>query len=217
MADATAPARTPVGMQYEDLRHQSETAIIGMWLFLATEVLFFGALLFAYTIYRLWYPDGFVAAVRQANLLIGTVNTVLLLTSSFTLTAGLGFAQAGDIKRLVRAALATMVLGLGFVGLKAIEYAEDFREHLVPGADFALSDHDGARIFYLFYYTATGIHLVHLAIGIGLVGYIVRRARRGDFSSAYHTPVEVVGLYWSFVDIVWLFLYPLIYLVGRGG
>jgi cytochrome c oxidase subunit 3 len=212
-----ADTHAPVGMQYADLRHQSDTAIIGMWLFLATEILFFGALLFAYMVYRLWYPAGFVAAVRHANVLIGTVNTAVLLTSSFTLTAGLHHAQAGDMRRLVRAAIATMALGLGFMGLKAVEYAEDFREHLVPGRDFALAGNDGARIFYLFYYTATGVHLVHLAIGIGLVAYLVRRARRGDFSAAYHTPVEVVGLYWSFVDIVWLFLYPLIYLVGRGG
>jgi cytochrome c oxidase subunit III len=168
-------------------------------------------------IYRGWYPDGFIEATRHANMLIGTVNTAVLLTSSFTLTAGLIYAKAGDMRRLVHACYATVALGVMFMGLKAVEYVEDFREHLVPGANFALADHDGARIFYLFYYTATGVHLVHLAIGIGLVLYIARRARRGDFSGRYHTPVEVVGLYWSFVDIVWLFLYPLIYLVGRGG
>ncbi|HEV2673242.1 MAG TPA: cytochrome c oxidase subunit 3 [Aliidongia sp.] len=206
-----------VGMQYEDLRHQSDTALVGMWLFLATEILFFGALLFAYMVYRLWYPAGFVAAVRHANVLIGTINTAILLTSSFTLTAGLLLARVGDMRRLVWACLATMALGLAFIGLKAVEYVEDFHEHLVPGAGFALAETPGAQIFYLFYYSATGIHLVHLAIGIGLVAYIVRRTRRGDFSARYHTPAEVVGLYWSFVDIVWLFLYPLIYLVGRGG
>jgi cytochrome c oxidase subunit 3 len=212
-----AEIHAPVGMQYEDLRHQSDTALIGMWLFLATEILFFGALLFTYMIYRLWYPDGFIEAVRHADMLIGTVNTAVLLTSSFTLTAGLIHAKAGDMRRLVHACYATVALGLIFMSLKAIEYVVDFREHLVPDANFALADHDGARIFYLFYYTATGVHLVHLAIGIGLVLYIARRARRGDFSGRYHTPVEVVGLYWSFVDLVWLFLYPLIYLVGRGG
>jgi len=210
-------AETQVGMQYEDLRHQSDTALIGMWLFLATEILFFGALLFTYMIYRLWYPDGFIAAVRHANILIGTLNTAVLLTSSFTLTAGLLYAKAGDMRRLIYSCVATIGLGLLFMALKALEYAEDFRERLVPGTNFALADHDGARIFYLFYYTATGVHLVHLAIGIGLVLYIARRARRGDFTAQAHTPVEVVGLYWSFVDIVWLFLYPLIYLVGRGG
>jgi cytochrome c oxidase subunit III len=212
-----AETDAPVGMQYEDLRHQSDTALIGMWLFLATEVLFFGALLFTYMIYRQWYPAGFVEAVRHANVVIGTINTAVLLASSFTLTAGLLCAQAGDMRRLIRAALATIALGFVFMGLKAVEYVEDFHEHLVPGTNFALAGQPGARIFYLFYYTATGVHLVHLAIGIGLVGYIIRRARRGDFSAGYHTPVEVVGLYWSFVDIVWLLLYPLIYLVGRGG
>lgn len=210
-------AEPHVGMQYEDLRHQSDTAILGMWLFLATEILFFGALLFVYMIYRLWYPDGFAASVRHANMLIGTINTAVLLTSSFTLTAGLLHARAGDMRRLIYACFATIGLGLMFMGLKAVEYAEDFHEHLVPGTNFALAEYDGAHIFYLFYYTATGVHLVHLAIGIGLVLSIVRRARRGDFSRHYHTPVEAVGLYWSFVDIVWLFLYPLIYLVGRGG
>lgn len=211
MADAAAR----IGMQYASLRDQSETAIAGMWLFLATEILFFGALLFAYMVYRMWYPAGFAEAVRHANLLIGSINTVILMTSSFTFTAGLIHAQAGDTRRLVRACVLTMALGLVFMGLKAVEYAQDFREHLVPGAGFALAGHKGAEIFYVFYYVATGLHLVHLTIGIGLVLYILRRARRSDFSASYHTPVEIVGLYWSFVDIVWLFLFPLIYLVGR--
>ena len=208
----------PVGMQYGDRRHQAETAIAGMWLFLATEVLFFGALLFAWMIYRAWHPSGFAEAACRTDITIGTINTILLLTSSFTFTAGLLAAEAGNMKGFVRGAGAAIGLGLGFIGLKAVEYHNDFTEHLVPGAGFAIAgpDRHGAELFYLFYYTATGVHLAHLAIGIGLVAYLLGRARLGTIGRGRTSPIEVVGLYWSFVDIVWLLLYPLIYLGGRG-
>ena len=208
-------AETHVGMQYADRRHQTLTAIAGMWLFLATEVLFFGALLFTYMIYRSWYPAGFAAAVRRTDVTIGTINTILLLTSSFTFAAGLLAVEAGNVRGFRRWAGGTMALGLGFIGLKAIEYAKDFAEHLVPGAAMAIggADRPGAQLFYLFYYTATGVHLAHLTIGIGLVAWLLHKVRPGRNAA---TAVEVVGLYWSFVDIVWLILYPLIYLVGRG-
>ncbi len=205
-------------MQYADRRHQADTAVIGMWLFLATEVLFFGALLFTYMIYRGWYPEGFALAISRTEVTIGTINTILLLTSSFAFTAGLVAAEAGSLKGCAWGCIAAMALGLGFMGLKAIEYAKDFQEHLVPGTGFAIdgSALHGAELFYIFYYTATGIHLAHLTIGIGLVAWLLRAIRRGAITPQHLTSVEVVGLYWSFVDIVWLVLYPLIYLVGRG-
>ncbi len=203
--------------QYSDAAHQAETALSGMWLFLAQEILFFGALLFAWVYCQGQHPAGFHVATRHANLLIGSVNTAVLLTSSFSYAAGSRFMETGDTRRLVQACLATAALGVAFLLLKGIEWHEDFAEGLVPGAGFALTgpDSGGAQIFYSFYYVATVVHALHMVIGIALLLWIVRRARRGDFTREWNTPVEVVGLYWSFVDIVWLTLYPLIYLAAR--
>ena len=203
--------------QYTDAAHQSETAMSGMWLFLAQEVLFFGALIFTWVYCQYQHPAGFHLATRHANLLIGTTNTAVLLTSSLTYAAANRFIEAGQTRRLIQACLATMALGAAFLVLKGLEWREDFNEGLVPGQGFALhgADGGGAQIFFSFYYVATVVHAIHMVIGIGLVLWITLRARRGDFSREWSTPVEVVGLYWSFVDIVWLTLYPLIYLAAR--
>ena len=206
-----------VEFQYTDAAHQAETAMSGMWLFLAQEILFFGVLVFTWVYCQYQHPAGFRLASQHANLLIGTANTAILLTSSLTYAAATRFVEAGQIKRLIQACLATMGLGAAFLILKALEWREDFKDGLVPGQGFALhgADSGGAQIFYSFYYVATVVHAIHMVIGIGLVLWIVLRARRGDFSPGWSTPVEVVGLYWSFVDIVWLTLYPLIYLAAR--
>jgi len=144
----------------------------------------------------------------------------VLVTSSFVYALGLLFIREGNIRGLIRCCVVTLVLGLIFLGLKfAVEWPEDFSHHLFPTApNFKISgpSEGGARLFFIFYFTGTALHGVHMVVGIGLMLWVIRRARRGEFSPSYLTPVTVVGLYWSFVDIVWLTLYPLIYLIGRG-
>lgn len=205
--------------QYESPSHQAETAVAGMWLFLATEVLFFGGLLLAWIYARHWNPQGFDAGGRETTLWIGTLNTVILVTSSFSYALGLAYIRLGHTRRLIQCCLFTMVLGVAFLALKfGVEWPGDFAHHLFPAApDFKIigPDRGGAQLFFVFYFISTGLHGVHMIVGVALLGWVIVRARRGEFSPLYHTPVHAVGLYWSFVDIVWLTLYPLIYLVGR--
>jgi cytochrome c oxidase subunit 3 len=215
MSEEVAPH---VHFQYSDARHQADSAIAGMWLFLATEVLFFGGLILAWVVSRHWQQAGFDAGARESVLWIGTTNLLLLLTSSFVYSTGLAFIEVGNVRWLIRCCAVTGLLGVAFLALKLLEWHIDLKEHLFPAGDFKLHGDDagGARMFWTFYFIATGLHALHMLVGIGLVGWIAWRARRLDYSAEWHTPVEVVGLYWSFVDIVWIVLYPLIYLVGRG-
>jgi cytochrome c oxidase subunit III len=201
------------------MRQQADTAALGIWVFLATEVLFFSGMLLAYTVLRHAYPEGFAEAGRDTKIVIGSVNTAVLLTSSATIAWAVHTAKLGHRKLLTILLVATAALGLVFVGLKGIEYAQEYAEHLVPGLDFSSdSPHAHAiELFYFLYFALTGIHAVHLSIGIVIVGIMAWRASRGAFGPAYYTPVEITGLYWHFVDLVWIFLYPLIYLNGRSG
>ena len=205
--------------QYEDLEHQSEAALDGMWLFLAQEVLFFGGLFFAWLLNRHFHPLGYHRAAQQTDLLIGSVNTMLLITSSAAYTTGLRFIQAGDQKRLFQCCYITAMLGSTFLVLKGLEWKEDLDKHMNPGLYFGLSGPDagGAQLFWVFYWVATVLHAVHMAVGLALVAWLMHHTRKGAYSAEWHTPVEVIGIYWSFVDVVWLVLYPLIYLVGRPG
>jgi len=211
-------ASLPHEFQYSSASHQEQSAIAGMWLFLATEVLFFGALFLAWIYARHFDQAGFDAGAQQTNLVIGTANTVILITSSFVYSAGVMFIEAGNGRRLIQCCTAAALLGLSFLILKfGIEWRDDFAKDLFPGPGFAIQGSlaGGARLFFVFYFFATAIHGLHMVIGIALVAWIILRARNQDFSAQYYTPVVVVGLYWSFVDMVWLILYPLIYLVGR--
>jgi cytochrome c oxidase subunit 3 len=214
MSEEIAPH---VHFQYSTARHQADTAISGMWLFLATEVLFFGGLILVWTVSRHWQPAGFDAGGRQTVIAIGTINLALLLCSSFIYTTGQVCIEAGQSRLLERCCWATAAIGVAFLALKIFEWHIDLTEHLFPAGRFAIggANDGGARMFWTFYFIATGLHAVHMIVGIALVAWIAHRARRGEFSAAWYTPVEVVGLYWSFVDIVWIVLYPLIYLVGR--
>lgn len=184
-------------------RREADTDLIGMWLFLATEVLFFGALFFVYLTYHGLYPAAIEAGARRTDLTFGTINSVVLVTSSLLMSIGIGWPL-----RTRRAFAGAGLLGVAFLVVKGLEYANDFKEHLFPGADFAAatSDPGPEKIFFIFYFIATALHAVHMLIGLGLIGAVLR----GKAS-----PV-IVGLYWSFVDIVWICLYPLLYLVGRG-
>jgi cytochrome c oxidase subunit 3 len=205
--------------QYASARHQARTAISGMWAFLASEVLFFGVLFLSWIFCRHGNPAGFDAGARQTQLGIGTLNTVILITSSAVYTAGAAFIEAGNTRRLIQCCAIAWVLGLAFMVLKfGIEWHDDFAKHLFPGPGFAItgSARAGAQLFFVFYFVATALHGLHMLAGLGLVGWIIWRAGRGEFSAEYSTPVAVAGLYWSFVDLVWIVLYPLIYLVGRG-
>lgn len=215
MADTTATHE----FQYSSAEHQADTAISGMWLFLATEVLFFGALFLSWIYSRHWNQAGFDAGAHQTSLVIGTTNTVILLTSSFVYSVGLAFIRAGNSRRLVQCCVLAWLLGAAFLILKfGVEWPDDIEKGLFPGPGFAIGEplSGGAKLFFVFYFFGTALHGLHMLAGLGVVAWIIQRARRGDFSPGFHTPVTVVGLYWSFVDIVWIVLYPLIYLIGRG-
>ena len=203
--------------QFDDAEQQHEASWLGMWVFLATEVMFFGGMFLGYTIYRSTYPAAFADASNHLDIWLGTINTAVLIGSSFTMALAVRSAQLGARKPLVLFLILTLVLGAVFLGIKFTEYYAKFEEHLVPGSTFEYADPlaHAAEIFFSFYFAMTGMHALHMIIGLGLLTVLIVKAGRGRFSTLYHTPVELVGLYWHFVDIVWIFLFPLLYLVGR--
>ena len=186
-----------------------------MWTFLATEVMFFGGLFMGYIVYRHEYPHAFAVASKHTNLLYGTINTAILLTSSLWMALGVSAASEGNKKLLVWYLRLTILFAMGFLCVKALEYREDFHEHLIPGRNFAVPEAPKSAIFFYLYWAMTGLHAIHVMVGMGVLTVITRMAARGRFSKDYYNPVEVGGLYWHFVDIVWIFLYPLLYLVDR--
>lgn len=197
---------------------QFEAAKLGMWLFLATEVLFFGGMFAGYTVYRTLHPDAFAQGSSHLDLVLGTVNTAVLLLSSLSMALAVHAAQTNG-KRLAQFIGATALLGIVFLGIKAVEYRHKFHDHLVPGEDFGTGTHaetllPSTELFFSFYFAMTGMHALHMVIGLGLLAWIGIGASRGRFSKEYYTPVEMIGLYWHFVDIVWVFLFPFLYLIG---
>jgi cytochrome c oxidase subunit 3 len=203
--------------QFADMRQQSEVAQLGMWVFLSTEVLFFGGLFLLYYAYRYGDPAAFAEASRHTDIAIGTINTAVLLTSSFAVAWAVA-ATRENATRLAAVLLGgAAMLGLVFLGLKAFEYLEEYREHLVPALNFSGGQPGGVELFFIFYFVATGLHAIHLIIGIVALSIMAWRLERGDFSPRYHNPLTVTGLYWHFVDAVWVFLFALIYLPGRSG
>jgi len=219
MAESVADTSVPAPeVQYANLAHQGETAELGIWAFLINETIFFGALIFAYYFYRLTYPHEFAAAAKDTVLWCGTLNLVILVTSSLTIVLGINAAARDARRDMVRWLVITCALGFAFLCVKGFEYYLDFMSHSVPVVDYEVKPGEGSagELFWVFYWVATGLHAFHLITGIGLVLYMLLwRIRRREITSAYYTPLEVVGIYWSFVDVVWLFLYPCIYLVGR--
>jgi cytochrome c oxidase subunit 3 len=205
--------------QFDDAEQQREAASLGMWVFLVTEIMFFGGMFTAYSVYRLFFPGAFGHASHELDVVLGTTNTAVLIASSFTMALSVHAAQVGRQRRLVWALLATMLLGSAFLGIKLTEYAHKFHEGFVPGPRFHWPGPEApqAQLFFSLYFAMTGFHALHMVIGIGLLAWLVLAARRGRFGAAYNTPVENVGLYWHFVDIVWIFLFPLLYLIGRHG
>lgn len=219
MSDTLAPhAHHPaLAHHFEDLGQQREAATLGMWVFLVTEVLFFGGLFATYSVYRSWYPQAFAAASHEMVVWAGTLNTVVLITSSLTMALAVHAAQLGERRLVLLLLAATMVLGAAFLGVKAFEYYTEFREHHLPGGGFEFEPKYAreAQLFFSLYFLMTGLHAVHMIIGLGLMAVMFVWTWRGIVTREYYSPIEVSGLYWHFVDIVWIFLFPLLYLIGR--
>jgi cytochrome c oxidase subunit 3 len=210
---------TRLAEQFVDLRQQHDVAELGIWVFLATEVLFFGGLILAYCVYRSTYSAGFAEAAQHTKIIIGTTNTAILLTSSFLVAWAVTMTKLREVRFAALLLWGAALLGLVFIALKGVEYTLEYREHLLPGLgfEFAGSHAHATHLFFSFYLVATGLHAVHVAVGIGVLIVIGWRARQHAYSDDYHSPVTVAGLYWHFVDLVWVFLFALIYLPGRSG
>lgn len=203
---------------FEQPEQQFESATLGMWAFLVTEVMFFGGLFAAYTIYRAMYPDAFASTSQYMQVIVGAVNTAVLICSSLTMVLAVRAGQLGDRKGIILFLIATMILGAVFLGVKAYEYHHKWEEHLVPGFNWHYEMPQyahNAQILFFLYFVMTGMHAIHMIIGEGLLLTMVIMAARRRFSTRYYTPIEIVGLYWHFVDIVWIFLFPLLYLIGK--
>jgi cytochrome c oxidase subunit 3 len=215
---------------FENMEQQREAGTLGMWIFLVTEIMFFGGMFLAYTLYRNLFPAAFASASNHLDIKLGAVNTGVLILSSFTMAMAVYFTQIGKRRPQVLCLVLTLVLGLTFLGIKAVEYHEKYTDRLIPGklipgAEFGPDPHklhllEGAtmkqvEMFYYIYFAMTGMHALHMIIGAGLLLYLIIFSLRGRFDPEYHSPVEVIGLYWHFVDIVWIFLFPLLYLLGR--
>lgn len=211
-------APSPLAHQFDDLEQQHEADEFGMWLFLCTEVMFFGGLFLAYTIYRTQDEATFAAASRELDLLWGTVNTVVLLTSSLTMALAVHAAKSLRRTQLVAFLAATMFLGSAFIGIKGVEYHHKYDHALMPILGLPFEWHGSspghAEMFFDLYFLMTGVHALHMLIGLGILSVLLSKAGRGGLLGEYSAPVHITGLYWHFVDIVWVFLFPLLYLIG---
>lgn len=206
--------------QFISAAQQREVATLGMWIFLITEIMFFGGLFLAYTIYRSSYPNAFAQASSSINVYWGALNTVVLLTSSFTMVMAVRGAQLGKRMTTFWFLAATLLLGLVFLGIKAIEWTDKFHEHHVPGPTFHLEGlppglQGQAQLFFTLYFAMTGLHALHMVVGAGIVIMMMVWTYKGRFTAEYMTPIDITGLYWHFVDIIWIFLFPLLYLIDR--
>jgi cytochrome c oxidase subunit 3 len=224
---------------FENMEQQREAGALGMWVFLVTELMFFGGMFLAYTLYRTQYPADFASASNHLDLTLGAVNTVVLILSSFTMALAVYSSQIGKRRNLIVCLVLTILLGATFLGIKAVEYKDKYEDRLIPGQlipgrPFSpeVQEHGtpydkhklhllpGATVkhvemFYWIYFAMTGMHALHMIIGIGVLSVILFFSWRGRYGPEYHNPVEITGLYWHFVDIVWIFLFPLLYLLGR--
>jgi cytochrome c oxidase subunit 3 len=202
---------------FADSEQQFDSAVLGTWIFLVTEIMFFGGLFMAYILYRSWYPEAFVAGSHHLDIRLGAFNTVVLIGSSLTVVLSVRAAQQGRQRALLGWLLATIALGFVFLGVKAVEYYAKWEHHLVPGPNFHWDGPhaENVELFFSVYFAMTGLHALHMIIGAGLFTWLVIQTVRGRYSSSYYTPVECTGLYWHFVDLVWIYLFPLLYLIGR--
>ena len=202
---------------FADMEQQREASEMGMWVFLITEIMFFGGMFLAYMVYRYLYYPAWVAGSEHMDFWWGTINTVVLICSSLTMALAVRSAQVGQRKMLVMLLIVTMLLGCVFLGIKAVEYHGHWVEHQFPGASFHFEgpDPQHVELFFSLYWAMTGFHALHMLIGVALVGFIAFLGWHGRYGPDYYNPVENTGLYWHFVDIVWIYLYPLLYLISH--
>lgn len=201
---------------FADAEQQKDTATFGMWLFMVQEVMFFAALFGAYAVYRYLYPEAFALGSAQLDIKLGAINTIILLLSSFTIVLAVRSAEMGKRGGTMLWLVGTMVFGGAFLVIKYFEYAAKFDHHLVPGAHF-MFDHalaNQVEIFFGFYFAMTGMHAIHMIVGFGVALWVLKLVANGKVRPKRYALVENFGLYWHFVDIVWIFLFPLLYLVG---
>jgi cytochrome c oxidase subunit 3 len=214
------PPAPAVRHHFESAAQQKDASTVGMWVFLITEIMFFGGLFLAYFAYRQAYPAAFASASNKTNLLIGAFNTTVLICSSLTMAMAVRSAATGKKTLIVLFLILTLILGGAFLGVKAYEYHDKWVHHEVPGPNFdceGCTDAGHASLFFSLYFGMTGLHATHMLVGFIILLYLIAKAARGAYSPAWHTPVEMFGLYWHFVDIVWIFLFPLLYLIDRSG
>ena len=212
---------------FPDLASQKDASTLGMWAFLAQEVLFFGAFFMVYTLHRNLYYPVFEACSHHLDWKLGAANTAVLICSSLTMALAVHAAALGRRRAIVGWLVATIVLGSVFLGVKVVEYHDKWEDQLIPGLRWGSAEHvgaelklagadiDHAQLYFSLYFGLTGLHALHMIIGIPILAWIAWRANRGEFTPEYNTPVELTGLYWHFVDIVWIFLFPLLYLIGH--
>jgi cytochrome c oxidase subunit 3 len=219
MSDTHPAADKALAHHFEDIGQQRESVALGIWVFLVTEIMFFGGLFTAYTLYRASYPQAFAQASHHLDVVLGAVNTAVLIGSSLTMVLAVHAAAHRRKAATTGWILATALLGSVFLGIKAVEYSHKFHDHLVPGAAFRFDGPHAAQaqLFFSIYFAMTGIHALHMVIGIAILLLMAVRAARGRYTQGWHDPVEVIGLYWHFVDIIWIFLFPLLYLLDRHG
>ena len=234
MSDSPAAVQEHHGLHNPGLLHhfateeqQRDASNLGMWIFLATEIMFFGGLFCAYLIYRRWYFGDFGAASKSIDATLGATNTAVLICSSLTVVLAIWAAQTARRGLLLLMLVLTMIFGVAFLGIKGVEYKQKFDEHHVPGSTFSFdrvpipghldqyANPQHAQIFFALYFIMTGLHALHMIIGLGIFTWLLIMAWRGYFTPHYHTPLEIGGLYWHFVDIVWIYLFPLLYLIDR--
>jgi len=204
---------------FGDMAQQKESASFGMWLFLVTEIMFFGGVFCAYLVARLQHFTGFAAGSNHLDVVVGAINTAVLLTSSFTMVMAVHSAQVGRRRSIIFFLILTLLFGSAFLGIKGYEWHDHWEKHEVPGPAFHFDEPNiaasNAQLFFSFYFAMTGLHALHMVIGAGLLIWMIIKAYGGGITADYHSPVENVGLYWHFVDIVWIFLFPLLYLISR--
>jgi cytochrome c oxidase subunit 3 len=200
---------------FHNMAQQLEASVLGMWVFLVTEVMFFGGLFMAYLLYRYMYPEAWLAGSHELNEVLGGVNTVVLICSSLTMALAVRAAQVGSRNGQIVNLILTIIFGTIFLVVKYFEYSAKFEHHLVPGASFDPTRDPAQQLYFSLYFMMTGVHALHMVVGVVLMLIILRMAWKGQFGPGYFAPVEISGLYWHFVDIVWIFLFPLLYLIGK--
>jgi len=203
---------------FESANQEMETSMFGMWLFLVTEVMLFGGLFIAYIVFRTLYPEMYVEAHHHLNKVMGGINTIVLICSSLSMALAVGYTQRNERQKSIKMLIITLICAATFLVIKYFEYKHKFHEGLLPGAHFDPTkngiQHPKADLFFSLYFLMTGLHGIHVLIGMGLITWMLLRTRRGDFSSEYFFPVECTGLYWHLVDLIWIYLFPLLYLIA---